>query len=200
MHMRDLIVRTSAVLLMTNLLVSGCTTTASTTASPPTSTASTKANRMQEIDAGVDTALSRLHGTVRGSRQLTDKAEGMLVFPSVIAAGLGIGGQYGEGALRVHGKTEKYYRLASASVGLQIGAQSKTIIILFMTRDALDRFRNSNGWMVGADASVAVLNVGADGNVATQPAVGPVVAFVMTNAGLMANLTLEGTKIMPLNP
>ena len=119
----------------------------------------------------------------------------MLVFPSVIAAGFGVGGQYGEGGLRIHGNASGYYNLASLSVGLQIGAQSKAIIFLFMTQDALDKFRKSEGWSVGADASVAMLKVGANGAIYVNSANAPIVAFVVTNAGLMANLTLEGTKI-----
>ena len=122
----------------------------------------------------------------------------MLIFPSVIAAGLGIGGQYGEGVLRTGGTASGYYSLASVSVGLQIGAQSKAIVFLFMTQDGLDKFRSSQAWSVGADASVAVLHMGANGQVDVTGVTAPVVAFVMTNTGLMANLTLEGTKITRL--
>ncbi|HEX8883778.1 MAG TPA: YSC84-related protein, partial [Noviherbaspirillum sp.] len=81
------------------------------------------------------------------------------------------------------------------SVGLQIGAQSKAIVFLFLTQDSLDQFRNAKGWSVGADASVAVLRAGANGQIDVNAVTAPVAAFVMTNAGLMANLTLEGTKI-----
>ena len=91
-----------------------------------------------------------------------------------------------------------YYRLASLSVGLQIGAQSKAIIFLLMTPEALDKFRKSTNWSAGADASVAVLKVGANGALDLSTATGPVSAFVLTNAGLMANLTLEGTQISPI--
>jgi lipid-binding SYLF domain-containing protein len=134
----------------------------------------------------------------QGSRELIGKSAGVLVFPRVIAAGLGIGGQYGEGALRIGNKSVEYYSLTSVSVGLQIGAQSKSIVFAFLTQDALDRFRKSEGWAVGVDASVAVLKVGAAGTIDTSQIKDPVVAFVLTNAGLMANLTLEGTKISRL--
>jgi len=118
------------------------------------------------------------------------------VFPSVIAAGLGVGGEYGEGALRVRNVTSGYYSLAALTFGLQIGAQSKIIVFLMMTEDALNKFRNSQGWAAGADASVAALKAGANGLL--EAAKGPIVAFVVTNEGLMANLTLEGSKITPL--
>ncbi|AFJ89227.1 putative lipoprotein [Burkholderia sp. KJ006] len=122
----------------------------------------------------------------------------MLVFPSVIAAGLFVGGQYGEGSLRVAGSTVGYYSTTTGSIGLQIGAQSKAIIFLFMTEDALGRFRNSEGWSVGGDASVAVLKIGANGNIDTSTATAPIEAFVLTNNGLMAGVTLEGTKVTRL--
>ncbi|AOE88452.1 lipoprotein [Ralstonia solanacearum] len=120
------------------------------------------------------------------------------MFPSVIAAGFGIGGQYGEGSLRAGGGTTGYYSTTTASIGWQIGAQSKAIIFLFMTQDSLDRFRNSEGWSVGGDASVAVLKVGANGNIDSSTATGPIQAFVLTNSGLMAGVTLEGTKVTKL--
>ena len=180
----------------TGLAVSGCTTTATTTKTTDTGTEAAK--RRREIDTNADNTLDRLYGNVKGSRDLVAKASGVLTFPSVIAAGFGVGGQYGEGALRARGTTLDYYSIASVSIGLQIGAQSKAIIFLFMTPEALNKFRNSQGWAVGVDASVAVLRVGANGELDTTSAVGPVLAFVLTNAGLMANLSLEGTKVTRL--
>jgi lipid-binding SYLF domain-containing protein len=187
---------TTASLAITGLTLAGCTTTATTTATKTPEAGAEK--RRREIDAGVDATLARLYSTVPNSRELVAKASGALVFPSVIAAGLGIGGQYGEGELRIRNVPAGYYSIASISVGLQIGAQSKAIIFLFMTQDALNKFRNSEGWAVGVDASVAVLKVGANGTLDVTPTTGPVVAFVLTNTGLMANLTLEGTKVTRL--
>lgn len=178
---------------MSGIVVSGCGTT-STASSTDSKTTSTEQKR-KEIDAAVDGSLSRLYSAIPGSRELVAKANGMLIFPSVIAAGLGIGGEYGEGALRVNNVTEDYFNLASVSFGLQIGAQSKMIGFLFMTQDGLDKFRKSSGWSVGADASVAVLKTGANGAIDINAVTAPVVAFVLTNTGLMANLTLSGTKI-----
>jgi lipid-binding SYLF domain-containing protein len=176
------------------LTLAGCGTvsTASTT------TDSAPVQRRRKINSDANSALDRLYTRVPGSREVVGKARGALIFPSVIAAGLGVGGEYGEGVLRVGNSTEAYYNLASVSVGLQIGAQSKAIIFLFMTQDSLDKFRNSKGWSVGVDASVALIRVGANGELDVNSVTGPVVAFVMTNAGLMANLTLEGTKITRL--
>ena len=172
------------------LLLSGCTTT------PMTGAGTT--DKRTEIDSAATAALSRLSSTMPGSRELLSKARGVLVFPSVLAAGFGVGGEYGEGVLRVGGRSVDYYSTASASFGLQIGAQSKAVIFLFMTQEALDKFRNSQGWTAGVDASVAVVKAGVNGDVDLNTATQPVNVFVMTNKGLMANLTIEGTKITKL--
>jgi lipid-binding SYLF domain-containing protein len=185
---------TSAALATAGLGLAGCTTT-----SPSSSSSSAvNASKRDTINAGVDSTLSRLYTNVNGSRELVAKARGVLVFPSVISAGFWVGGQYGEGALRVGGRTAGYYSTVAGSFGLQIGAQSKALIFLFMTQEALDKFLGSQGWAAGADATVAVLNVGANGAVDTSTATSPVEAFVLTNAGLMAGVSLEGTKISRL--
>lgn len=195
MKRRDFLMKAASVSAAT-MLVGACSTTASTT-----TTSEQRADpqrRRREIDGRVNDTLGRLYREVPGSRELAAKANGILVFPAVIAAGLGVGGQYGEGGLQVRGAIVDYYNIASISVGLEIGAQSKAIVFLFLTPDALAKFRNSEGWSVGADASVAVIKAGANGMVDASTVTGPVAAFVMTNAGLMANLSLEGTKITRL--
>lgn len=171
----------------------GCSTTASVTA--PNGSEVQKAEPHAGLDQGYSEALERLYSTTPGSRELVAKAAGVLVFPREISAGLVVGGAYGEGELRTHGKVAGYYRTTSGSVGWQIGAQSRALVFLFMTQDALDKFRAGDGWAGGVDASVAVLKVGANGAIDANAAQAPTVAFVMTNAGLMANLTLEGTKV-----
>jgi len=113
----------------------------------------------------------------------------------VIKAGIGLGGEYGEGALRVKGKTVDYYNTAAGSLGFQLGAQKKSIVILFMTDEALTRFQTSSGWKAGVDASVAVVTVGAGGAVDTAKYNQPVLAFIIGQKGLMYNLTLEGAKM-----
>ena len=194
MQRRRFLAISSAVFASGGLSLSGCTTTSLSSGSTPEA----NAGRRQSIDADVNATLTRLYTTVRGSRELVANAHGVLVFPSVISAGFWFGGQYGQGALRTGGQTSGYYSMAGASFGLQIGAQSKAIIFLFMTQDALDRFRNSEGWAAGVDATVAVVKVGANGNIDTSTATAPVQAFVLTNAGLMAGVSLEGTKVTRL--
>ncbi len=193
MHRRRFIAVTSALVTSGGLSLAGCTTT------PPSSDGSAaNTGRRRTIDADVDATLTRLFETVKGSHELVGKARGALVFPSVLSAGFWIGGQYGQGALRIDGQTNGYYSLTAASFGLQIGAQSKAVILLFMTQGALDNFTHSQGWAAGVDATVAVLKIGANGNIDTSTATSPVEAIVLTNAGLMAGVSLEGSKISRL--
>lgn len=148
-----------------------------------------------EIDADVDAALARFYRTVGGARELVRDAAGVLVFPSVVKAGMGFGGEYGEGALRINGYTEGYYNTISASVGFQLGVQARTVIILFMTESALAGFRRKHGWKVGVDGSVALVTVGIGGSIDTNQIRKPVIGFILDQKGLMYNLTLEGSKI-----
>jgi lipid-binding SYLF domain-containing protein len=179
----------------------GTNTTASTSTSasgnPVTGTGPGAApqDKWTKVNSGYDEALSRLYANTPGSRELVARARGVLIFPRVIAAGLVVGGQYGDGRLTVGGRTAGYYRLASGSLGWQIGAESKAMVFLFMTDDALAKFRASNGWSGGADASVSLLKLGANGGIDVNSARAPVVAFEQTNTGLMANASLQGTKI-----
>ena len=126
-------------------------------------------------------------------------ARGVLVFPKVVSAGFVVGGSYGEGAMRKGGSSTGYYSMGAGSVGLLAGAQSKAVFLLFMTQDALAKFEASKGWTAGVDASVAVVNVGADAQATSQTLQQPIVGYVLTNAGLMANLSFDGTKLTKLD-
>lgn len=153
------------------------------------------ADSAAEIEADVRATLTKFRSEIGGGAELLGKSRGVLVFPGVLKAGFVFGGEYGEGALKAGGRTLGYYSLASASFGLQIGAQTKSILIIFMTDQALRNFRNASGWEIGVDASVALINVGAGGSIDTTTITAPVVGVVMDQKGLMANLTLEGSKI-----
>jgi len=194
MRRRQFLLSSSAALAAGGLALAGCTTTPLGSQN----SASQNAAKRNSIDAGVDATLARLYDTVSGSQELISKSSGVLVFPQVLAAGFWIGGQYGTGALRVGGRTTGYYSTVAASFGLQIGAQSKAIIFAFMNPVALDAFTNSQGWSAGADATVALVTVGANGKIDTSTATSPVEAFVLTNAGLMAGVSLEGVKVSRL--
>ncbi len=152
-----------------------------------------------EIDAGVRDTLKLFNEQVYDGNDLVKKAAGALVFPSVIKAGIGIGGEYGEGALLIKGKTEDYYSTASGSVGFQLGAQKKRIVILFNDESTLKHFQKTKGWKAGVDASIALVTVGAGGFIDTDKLNEPIVGFVIGQKGLMYNLTLEGSKFTKLN-
>jgi lipid-binding SYLF domain-containing protein len=177
-------------------LVVGSITGCSTTTTAPGG--SDPIAKRQSIDASVDSALARLYAQDPPSRELIGKARGVLVFPSIVSAGLVVGGSYGQGALRVRGRTAEYYSTAAGSVGLLAGAESKAVFLLFMTDESLDKFRASKGWTVGADASVTLVTAGANAQVDSKTAQQAIIGYVLTNGGLMANLSLEGTKITPL--
>ena len=156
------------------------------------------AKTAKEIDASVDASLERFHREVKGAEEFLKSAKGVLVLPGVIKGGLVIGGEYGEGALRIDGKTVDYYSTASASYGFQLGGQKKDIILVFMQEDALNKFRESSGWKAGVDGSVALVKIGAAASLDTAKMKQPIVGFVFDQKGLMYNLTLEGSKFTKL--
>lgn len=147
-----------------------------------------------QIDRGVDEALTIFTEDIDGSEIFLDQSAGYLVFPRALRAGLGVGAETGEGVLRIGGKTVDYFRITSGSLGLQAGAQARSIVICFMSENALSDFRKSSGWRVGVDGSVALIDVGAGKTIDSQNVRDPVVGFIFNSSGLMANLTLEGTR------
>lgn len=153
----------------------------------------------EKIDRRVNEALSEFKSEVGGADAVLAKAVGVLVFPRITKGGFGIGGEYGEGALRVGGASVAYYSNAAASAGLQIGLQRRRQMLVFLDQTALDRFRASDGWEIGVDASVTVITVGAGGSIDTNQLNQPIVAFVFDSKGLMYNLSLEGTKISQIH-
>jgi len=164
-------------------------------AGPPALSAETA----KVIDAKVDAALDNFQKEVKGAAEFLQSAKGVLVFAGVIKAGIGIGGEYGEGALRIEGKTVDYYSIASGSIGFQFGAQKKDVILVFMVEDALNKFRESSGWRAGVDGSVALIDIGAGKSIDSMNIKDPIVGFVVGQKGLMYNLTFEGTKISKLD-
>ena len=152
----------------------------------------------EEINAEVREAMQNFYKHTSAGKELSQKAAGMLVFPTVVKAGIGVGGEYGEGSLLIGGKPVAYYNIASASIGFQLGAQARSMIILFMTESALAKFRRSEGWKAGVDGSVALATLGAGGSIDTETAKKPIIGFIFSNKGLMYNLTFEGSKISPI--
>ena len=152
----------------------------------------------KEIDVSVDVVLDRFKNDVKGADGYLASAKGVLVLPNVVRVGFFFGGEYGEGALIVDGKTVDYYSTAAGSFGFQFGAQSKDIVIIFMEENALTKFRDSLGWSAGVDGSIVIVDEGAGGSLDTENVKDPIVGFVFGLKGLMLNLSLEGSKFTKL--
>jgi lipid-binding SYLF domain-containing protein len=162
-------------------------------------TAAASAATKEEIDAEVRQTMANFEKQTGAGAELARKAAGILVFPNVIKAGIGVGGEFGEGALLVKGKTAGYYDIVAASIGFQLGAQARSEVVLFMNDNVLTQFRNSEGWKAGVDGSVALATLGAGGSLDTETAKKPIIGFIFSNKGLMYNLTFEGSKITRVN-
>jgi len=156
------------------------------------------AKTSKEINAEVNSALKLFPQYVKGGKEFLNAAKGVLVIPNIVKAGLGVGGEYGEGALRIDGKTVEYYSIAAGSVGFQIGAQKTNLVLVFMQDAALKNFRTSSGWKAGVDGSVAFIDVGKGKSIDTVNIKDPIVAFLFGQKGLMASATVEGAKFTKL--
>ena len=153
----------------------------------------------EEIDASANVATKRFYRQVKGAEEFVSSAKGLLIMPSVKKAAFIVGGEYGEGALRIDGQTVGYYNIVSGSIGFQIGAEAKDIIIAFMTQEALDGFRASSGWEAGVDGNVALITIGAGERVDTRTIKDPIVGFVFDVKGLIADISLKGAKFTKLD-
>ena len=158
------------------------------------------ADQAKAIDQSVNATLTRFNGELQGADKLVRSAKGVLVFPGVVQGGVVAGAEYGEGALRVGGKTANYYSIAAASFGLQLGAQKKDIIILFMDQNALDNLQKRTGWTVGVDGHITLVTLGAGASVDTMKLNQPILGFVVGQTGLMGGISLQGSKITKLKP
>jgi lipid-binding SYLF domain-containing protein len=153
----------------------------------------------KEIDTGADEAIVMFEKEVNNGKSFLQSSKGVMVFPTVIKGGAGFGGEYGEGALRIGGKTVDYYSTLQGSFGLQLGGEVKTVFVVFLEEGALKRFREGEGWKAGVDGSVSLVTLGAGGNIDTQSLKDPIVAFVLGQKGLMYNLSFAGTKFTKLD-
>jgi lipid-binding SYLF domain-containing protein len=150
------------------------------------------------IDKRVAETLTEFHGLNSANKDLVGKSAGMLVFPKVTKGGVGVAGEYGEGALVVNGKTMGYYSVGAASVGLTLGVAEHSEIIMFMTADSLNAFKAAKGWSIGADAGITVVSAAASGAYDSKIEQKPILGFMFGEKGLLADLSLEGEKITPI--
>jgi lipid-binding SYLF domain-containing protein len=158
------------------------------------------ASKASKLSREANQAVQRLYEVQPETRSVLARAKGILVFPAIYKGGIGLGAEYGKGALLKGGKTVGYYRIISGSIGLQLGAQKRAQIIAFMEPSALQKFEDSDGWKVGVDGSVVIADLGASGKVDSETFNKPIIAFILGEKGLMYNVTLEGSKISRFRP
>jgi len=180
--------------------IAATTATAAATALPLPALAAEAAT----IDARVNLALGKLWVQVPNARELSTRAKGMLVMPEVVKGGFILGGAYGEGSLLLNDPVEGYekkagyYSVAIASIGLQIGVQTTSHVLFFMTDSALAKFRASDGWEVGADAEVTFPEKGLNAGIDTTSSPKPVIGIVFAADGLLIGASLAGAKYSPI--
>lgn len=148
-----------------------------------------------EINRDVDSALQNLYARRPEAKDLSKRAKGILVFPHIVKAGFVVGGQYGEGSLRMKGRTVGYYRTVQASYGLQAGAQAYGYALFIMTDSALEYLNKTSGWEIGVGPTVVVVDEGMGKNLTTTTLRDDIYGFVFDQKGLMAGVGLQGTKI-----
>lgn len=152
------------------------------------------------LDARVDATHNYLLQTYPAVAPMLQSAKGVLYMPLMTEAGFGIGGAYGQGALRINNATVDYYSATQASVGFQIGAQQYAHVLIFQTDAALADFRRAPGWVAEAGAYYALpargMSVGGD----TLSAQQPIVAMIFGQSGLMAGAAIAGTKYTRIIP
>lgn len=161
---------------------------------------SANAASARKIDQEVNSALRTLYAAQPKARELAGRAKAVLVFPRIVKAGLLVGGQSGDGALRVNGRTVGYYNISAASFGLQIGAQTFSYALFFMNDAALKYLTESDGWAIGSGPSVAVMDKGAAASMTSTTLSQDVYAFPFGQRGLMAGVGLEGSKVTRIRP
>lgn len=153
-----------------------------------------------EINHDVDGALQSLYQTAPAAKKLAEVAKGILVFPNIIKGGFGIGGQYGEGALRENGKTAGYYKTMAASYGLQAGVQTFGYALFFIDDQSLAYLKKSKGWELGVGPSLVVVDKGAATSLTTSTVKSGIYAFIFKQKGLMAGIGIQGSKITKITP
>ena len=159
-----------------------------------------QADSAREINASSNAALTDFRKSVEGADEYLAAAKGVLVIPEVKKVGLVVGGQWGEGALRIKGKTVAYYKMTAASVGFQAGYQKANYLFIFLTDEALKTFRASKGWDAGIDAGVTVIDESIGVSMDTLKAKSSVVAFIFGKEGLMGGYSLKGQNLSKFTP
>ena len=158
---------------------------------PQVAEAATKA----DLNHDSQTALDSLYASNPTAKAIAGRARAILIFPSIVKAGLVFGGAYGEGELISHGAVEHYYNSFSGSWGLQAGAQSYGYVVFLMSPKAVKYVHETHGWEIGVGPTVVVVDEGVARNLSTSTLKDDAYAFIFDQKGLMAGVSIEGTKI-----
>jgi len=152
------------------------------------------------LNLDADAALQRLYAASPRARELASVSRGVLIFPKITKAGFLVGGQTGDGVMRVGGQPIAYYNISAASYGLQAGVQTFSYVLFFISQASMDYLQRSKGWQVGSGPSVVVLDQGMARSLSTTTLTQDVYAMVFGQRGLMAGVGIEGSKITPIQP
>ena len=163
-----------------------------------TSSASARAASAEDLDKASTQALQRLYKTNPAAEALSHQARAVLIFPNIVKAGLVFGGSYGEGELLEGKKIVGYYNSVSGSWGLQAGAQSYGYAVFLMTEKAVKYLHDSHGWEIGVGPTVVLVDEGVARNLSSSTLKDDAYAFVFGQQGLIAGVSIEGTKISPI--
>ncbi len=153
------------------------------------------ASSAQEISRDADAALQKLYKANDVAEKIGAQATAILIFPNIVKAGLIVGGSYGEGVLKQGGKVVNYYSSVSASYGLQAGAQSYGYVVFLMNKKAVDYVNESKGWEIGVGPTVVLVNEGVAKNLSSTTLQDDAYAFIFGQQGLMAGISIEGSKV-----
>ena len=149
----------------------------------------------EDLNKDADQALKALYRVNPVAEKISHQARAVLVFPNIIKAGLVFGGSYGEGVLKEGSKVVDYYNSVSGSWGLQAGAQSYGYVVFLMNGNAVSYLNNTQGWELGVGPTVVIVNEGVAKNLSTSTLKDDAYAFIFDQEGLMAGVSIEGTKI-----
>lgn len=153
----------------------------------------------KDLDEKATAALNALYASAPAARALGEKAKAVIVFPEIYKAALLVGGQGGNGAMFQDGRIVRHYNIAGVALGLEGGAQTYSYALFLMTDEAVERLATLEGYEVGVDPHVVVVNAAAGSNISTTTAQRDVYAYVYNAHGLMGGVSLQGLKITKLS-
>lgn len=159
-----------------------------------------QAKSAKEIDVEVEAAMAQFRKNVKGADEYLASAKGVLVMPEIKKVGFIVGGRWGAGALQVGGRTVDYYKMGEGSLGFQAGYQEANFVFIFLTQEALDKFRQSEGWTAGVEAGLTVVDEGVGGDLNTLKGKSSVLGFVFGKKGLMGGYSFKGDKFTKFKP